>query len=407
MRQSNYTLSAAAVTPWLSTLLVQRLRLPDFHDSVPGSLLARLLLLASALGASLSGLCKKLASAPTGTTVLSALGEALPADLQELQKRLQAGLHALVPPALRGRRLAMAADLHLRPFYGDKKTPGLYTGPRQQGTTRFFAYATLAVLEQGRRFTVGLVPVETGRPLEEVLAGLLAQARACGLRPAYLLLDRGFYDADVFLALQRARVPFVVPMIRRGKQEKPGQEATGTQPLFSRRRRTGWYDYAWTARPRHRDPATGKAKKGPAVAVAVSVCVVQRRGRRKGPWVFACWGLRWPPVLVARRYRRRFGIETSYRQLGQCLAQTTSTDRRVRLLLVGVALVLRNAWAWLHWEVLAGRRRGFRRLRLALLTLADLLLWLVSHLARELGLRLEVRTERPVPFAQPTPAATG
>ena len=58
------------------------------------------------------------------------------------------------------------------------------------------------------------------------------------------------------------------------------------------------------------------------------------------------------PALGANRpfwpanplFRKRFGIETSYRQLGEGLAQTTSRDRRYRLLRVGLALLLRNVW---------------------------------------------------------------
>ena len=37
-------------------------------------------------------------------------------------------------------------------------------------------------------------------------------------------------------------------------------------------------------------------------------------------------------------------IETSYRQLGECLAVTTSRDVVYRLLLVGVSLLIRARW---------------------------------------------------------------
>ncbi len=43
---------------------------------------------------------------------------------------------------------------------------------------------------------------------------------------------------------------------------------------------------------------------------------------------------------VALAYRRRFGIETSYRQFGECLAGATSRDAVYRLL-VGVSLLTR------------------------------------------------------------------
>ena len=52
-------------------------------------------------------------------------------------------------------------------------------------------------------------------------------------------------------------------------------------------------------------------------------------------------------------YRGRFGIESSYRMLGQCLARTNSTNERVRLLYVGVALLIGNGWGLLcHHDLL-------------------------------------------------------
>jgi|SRR5215470_18039746 len=395
MRPPHCTLRAAAVTPWLVSLLTDHLALPDFRASVPGRLLARLLLLASALGRSLSGLCGKLHKAPAAETVRTALRVALPAALEELRQRLTAGLHALVPATLRRRKVALAADLHLRPFYGDRATPGLYKGKRQAGTKRFYAYATLAGLDRGLRFTVGLVPVGNGQPLTAVLQALLDQARAAGVGPRYLLLDRGFYAAQVIRWLQQARLAFAMPLIRRGKPAGSRQPATGTQRFFSAACRPGWYRYGWVARPRQADPQTGKPRKGPALAVTVSVCVARSPSGK--PWAFAASALGWPPRLLVRRYRQRFGIETSYRQLGQCLAQTTSKERRVRLLLVGVALMLRNAWAWLHWEVLAQRAGTRRRLRSPLLTLDDLKWWLVTVLGRALQLILEIETGQTVP----------
>jgi IS4 transposase len=43
-------------------------------------------------------------------------------------------------------------------------------------------------------------------------------------------------------------------------------------------------------------------------------------------------------------YRRRFGIETSYRQMNQVRARTTSRNPAIRLLLVGLAFVIFNSY---------------------------------------------------------------
>src|SRR5947207_13970511 len=65
--------------------------------------------------------------------------------------------------------------------------------------------------------------------------------------------------------------------------------------------------------------------------------------------------------------------------------RTSTGDPLLRLLYVGVALVLRNVWAWLHGEVLSCPRRGGRRLDLSRLTFRGMLLWLQHYAERWLG----------------------
>jgi hypothetical protein len=49
---------------------------------------------------------------------------------------------------------------------------------------------------------------------------------------------------------------------------------------------------------------------------------------------------------------------------------------------MGVALVLRNVWVWLHAEVMAQPQRGARQLRPQSLRFARLLMWLLMEVAR-------------------------
>ena len=69
--------------------------------------------------------------------------------------------------------------------------------------------------------------------------------------------------------------------------------------------------------------------------------------------------------------------------------------KQKNLLLVGVALVLRNVWVWLHGEVLAERRRGPRRIDLQQMTFRQLLLWLQHYAEQWLGICDETQAERP------------
>jgi hypothetical protein len=62
--------------------------------------------------------------------------------------------------------------------------------------------------------------------------------------------------------------------------------------------------------------------------------------------------------------------------------RTSSRKPALRLLCMGVALVLRHVWVWLHAEVMAQPQRGARKLRPPSLHFARVLLWLMLEVAR-------------------------
>jgi hypothetical protein len=72
----------------------------------------------------------------------------------------------------------------------------------------------------------------------------------------------------------------------------------------------------------------------------------------------------WSYTRVKETYRSRFAIETSYRQMHSARTRPCTRDPLLRLLYVGIELILRNVWVWLHWQVLAERKRGYRRVDL-------------------------------------------
>src|SRR5258706_14291718 len=75
-----------------------------------------------------------------------------------------------------------------------------------------------------------------------------------------------------------------------------------------------------------------------------------KTGKRRLKWLaFVIIHLDWSPKKVVQRYRRRFGIESSYRQLSRLRARTTSRNPALRFFLLGLALLLINVWVRLRW----------------------------------------------------------
>lgn len=390
MRREHYTLSCQNVSRCAVRWLVQALGWTTQVAGVGPELLVQLLVRAAAEMRSLSAIVRQAHAAPSLETVRQGLLKYLPSKPEDLLPATTRALHSRLPKSLKKRARTMAIDWHLRPYYGTSRTLGIYRGQPKASTKIFFAYASLLVIRRGQTFTVGLTPVVNGEEQTAVIARLLNQAEQAGLRVRRLLLDRGFYAAPTIQWLQEHALGFIMPMLKRGKSGRTKAECTGTAQFFVRRRH-GWSSYTWTARPR------GKARQAMA-PVTVAVCMAPRpkgKDKQKGPLVYACHKVRGTPEEVRKWYRRRFRIETSYRQLGEGLAATCSRNRVYRFLLVAIALMLRNLWVWLHWTMLAEKTTQGRQLRLHKMRLRQLTYWLIQALNKSLAVRLEVISNCP------------
>jgi putative transposase len=295
---------------------------------VTGEVVLSVLFAAAARISSIHETCGRLAKAPCEETFTAALYPQL-VDVEEVQRRVNAAFAGHLPRALRRRRkrsLTMAVDLTLLPYYGEHALddPQIYRSQAKRGTNSFFAYATAYLVLHGERFTLAVVPVTRSESLKQVLQELLAAVSKAGLKIGLLLLDRGFYSVEVIRYLQHARRPFLMPVVCHGrKADHPSGPSASN--VFKAMKKCGWHTY--TLQDARKNKAT------------VSICVKRARyknkhGKRKSEtWVYAYWGIAPKRVdWVRDTYRRRFGIETSYRQMNQCRIRTTTKKFHVRFL---------------------------------------------------------------------------
>src|SRR3954467_5614441 len=181
-----------------------------------------------------------------------------------------------------------------------------YRRQAKQGTSHFHAYATAYVNYRGRPHTLALTLVERGEKMQDVLRRLPGRLSLLRVRVRMVLLDRGFWSVAVVRYLQAGRHPFLMPVVLRGRKDDHPQGPSGTR-VFAIRNRGGWDEYTLTAA----DKQTAR----------VSIRIHCRNDN--GQWgrhgrqtlVYAFWGInpsgtRW----VRETYRKRFAIETSYRQ---------------------------------------------------------------------------------------------
>jgi hypothetical protein len=360
-----------------------------YKRKVSAQTLWAVLLVAATGLTSIHACCGRLDDLASEETIRKALIASIP-EFVELQKQLNRALAGRLPRALLRRSQRLAVDLTLIPYHGQpfRHESEVYRSLAKQGTSHFHAYATAYVILKGQRFTVALTAVAKGEPMKEVLQRLLKQARSVGVKAHLVLLDRGFYAVEVIRYLQAARQPFLMPAVIRGLKANDPRGPSGTR-VFAAMKRSGWFDYT----------VTSGSKRTARVSICVSCRNYHGRWKRRGRWalVYACWGVQGRSCAWVREtYRSRFGIESSYRQMNQARGRTTTRRPELRLLYVGLALLLRNEWVWLHFEALSSPRRGGRLINLERLRLRAMLHWLLEVIEETYGTIGETATEKPL-----------
>jgi hypothetical protein len=371
----NSRITSAEVYDFSAGILQRHLHWRDHGPKCTVGVVCAVLLFAAARVSSLLDACRRLRGAPSDEAVRQTL-HAWIGSMTSLRRRLNRALQDRLPKSLRRRPCPIGIDVTQLPYYGQPQRDRheIRRGRPRQGTAWFHAYATAYVIRGGERFTVAMDSVGGHESLVEVLRRLVRQVRQAGIPIRFLLLDRGFYNVEVVRYLKRARVPFLMPAVHRGRTpwRIPMAQVRGTR-RFLTWRRSGWS---------HQRMQRGRRR----TTVNIAVAYRPDARRRSRVFVYAYWGFQPPtPAWIHHIYRLRFGIETSYRQMNQARIRTCTRSPAIRLLLVGIALILRNVWVWWHCVHLSRHCGCGYQLHLEALRFRTLLLLLQRYSENLLG----------------------
>jgi hypothetical protein len=264
-------------------------------------------------------------------TMRAQLKKALPIEgLRAQEAEMNAALQSVLPVELTRHAIEVAMDTHDEPYYGKTMLEYTCRGRAQQGTTRFFRIATAYGMWHEARLTLAVTYVLPDDTLLMVVQRLLARVKALGIPTRVLYLDKGFCNCAIIRYLQQERQPTVIACPIRGKQ--------GGIRALCRGRGSKHCDYTFS--------------DGTQVQLAlVDTRVVQGKSKRKQrKWLaFVLIEIHWEPRQVYQRYRRRFGVEVSYRIGRQAKVFTNTQHVALRFFLFGLALLMQNVWVWLRW----------------------------------------------------------
>lgn len=248
-------------------------------------------------------------------------------DLKTLLKQANKHLSRQARRLIGDKPITVSADLHESPYHGKpfKEANEVRGGKQKDGTRHFHAYATAYANAGRKRITLAIVFVPNHSSMRGVVMQLLELLRQAGIRVKKLLLDKGFFSVDVIRLLKRLNIPFIMPL--KGSRLK---------------KKRGSYKTFYVVRT----VAGGVYREERVKAYSVVRYDTGKRFGKRGSrhWQYVSWGVSLTPKQIAREYRRRFGIESSYKLLKRARPRTSSRNPAYRAFLLVASFFLQNAW---------------------------------------------------------------
>ena len=323
---------------------------------------------------SIESACQELKGAPSGNRLREVLVGSLP-NRAGMQRALNRMFPQQLHPSLWKckRDFNIAIDLTLVPYHGQpyEEEKEIVRSAPKSGTTHFHGYATVSIVRDNRRYVVALRFIEYGEEMADIVRWLINRLKTLKIRIRRVFLDKGFCSKPVFNVLGQHKLSYIIPIPVRGK-------SGGVRCLFQGKSRKTTYTF--------NSPRYGTYT---VQTVVVKRYSKGRYGRHQSKWfAYAVSGLSTTiqPAQVFELYRQRFGIESSYRQMNQVRARTSTRNPVIRLLLVGLAFVVFNLYIALRQNLSSTRKNPIKSPKRLWLSLRRLALMLGRAIERFWGI---------------------
>lgn len=223
----------------------------------------------------------------------------------------------------------VAIDIHDWLFYGDEETPKVANTNPDQGTNLAYKFATVCIVSPPARFTLDWTILEDGGTdeLAAAIRQLVSTAREY-VQINHVYCDRELYRVNLVKLFDELDVDLVMRApTNRGVKQRIAEHDEDTFIT----------EYEM------------KRKRTPTARVTVRLVVVPHRTREDDHFCLVTTreldtdDVEFAEPL-AEAYRRRWGIETSYRKVREFLPRTSSPTFSVRLFYFLFAVALYNLW---------------------------------------------------------------
>lgn len=344
-----------------------------------GEMLVDVLLKAASENSSVEAACRDLLDVADSNTIREHLNEQFDVgDLWEQEAQLNQALARHIPDKMPRGGLEIAIDFHDEPFYGKSAELRSYAvrDRAKKGTTHFYRIASAYVIWRQVRLTLAVSYVLPEHETLSVVKTLLQRVKTLDFHASVLYLDKGFCCGEVIQYLQEQKQATILACPIRGKEG-------GTKALCKGH---GSYRCTYTF------------TDGTTVDMVMVATLPKRRGgKRARKWLayVVLYLPDWTPKQVKRAYRRRFGIECSYRQLRRLRIITNSRNPAFRFFVLGFGLLLVTIWAHLRWLFCRIKGPGRPRIDEARMRLQQFVAMLRRTVEQLYGVIMAIPTHHP------------
>ena len=215
---------------------------------------------------------------------------------------------------LLNRPVPIAFDWHDQMFYGDHDTEMVNGTKPKDGSSYAYQYLTASILVDGKRLTIVLTPIKSREHVIDYVKDALDRIRNMGIRVRHLLFDGGFSSLELPSWLGENGYMYAIHFTPNAVTKRMGLK-DGQSVLY------------------------------PSDRPFQLVRVDDRE--TKISYLFAT-NMTCRPKRLLKRYKTRWGVETTYREHNLFLPRTKSKNYVVRLLYYAVAVCIYNAWCILN-----------------------------------------------------------
>lgn len=248
-------------------------------------------------------------------------------DLQTLMNNANREFRQRAREVFGGQCITVSIDLHDIPYRGKhfEDKDEVRGGKAKDGTRHFHGFATAYANVNGKRFTLAIVFVPNHTSMRDVVRDLLHLIAKARIVVELLLLDKGYYSIDVIRLLKRLNTAFIMPM--KGKRLKKKRRSYKTSYVV-------------------RSNLGGVHREERVPAYSVIKYDAGKRFKKHGTrqLTYISWRVGFAPGKVAQVYRKRFGIESSYRLSKKVRPRTSSRRPAYRAFLLAASFFMQNAW---------------------------------------------------------------